>query len=503
MGKRVWLRRRGAALDPVGASEGAGLQTSACYAPHGSMYFDQFGKVRACCQNDGVHLGDVGTASLREIWQSAEADRMRRALESDDYSVGCSFCAWQVDEGGRASAFARSFDGLEPRDGLPRYPRQMEFALSNTCNLSCAMCNGDFSSTIRSRLERRAPLAAAYGDRFFDELEEFLPHLERASFLGGEPFLATESLRVLHMLADLPDPPEVVITTNGTIATPQVLGLIETLRPHIVVSLDGATSGTYESIRSGARFERVMANLDRFIDILGPSGVSVAHCLMTSNWSEFDRLLGLAEERGLWVGVNVVRYPIHLSLYHRPAAELGHVVCTLRARNPTSLTDVRLATWADTLDSLDRHRAALLASPESTVPNLPGLVDLDRSQRQRLLDRVRSVSGAEPLVIGTSGDRIATVTDPEWAAWLRPRQWVGRNLLELPQIVGEVAGHRASMSLYPEHRTEGVRRATIHAATHDGERVLHIFPFRCATTGEIEALLVPQSPGAMPDVPSA
>ncbi|MBK6671498.1 MAG: radical SAM protein [Actinobacteria bacterium] len=323
------------------------------------MYFDQFGKVRACCQNDGVHLGDVGTASLREIWQSAEADRMRRALESDDYSVGCSFCAWQVDEGGRASAFARSFDGLEPRDGLPRYPRQMEFALSNTCNLSCAMCNGDFSSTIRSRLERRAPLAAAYGDRFFDELEEFLPHLERASFLGGEPFLATESLRVLHMLADLPDPPEVVITTNGTIATPQVLGLIETLRPHIVVSLDGATSGTYESIRSGARFERVMANLDRFIDILGPSGVSVAHCLMTSNWSEFDRLLGLAEERGLWVGVNVVRYPIHLSLYHRPAAELGHVVCTLRARNPTSLTDVRLATWADTLDSLDRHRAAL------------------------------------------------------------------------------------------------------------------------------------------------
>ena len=50
---------------------------SACYAPHASMYFDQFGKVRACCQNTGVYLGDVAQQSLREVWESASAEQMR------------------------------------------------------------------------------------------------------------------------------------------------------------------------------------------------------------------------------------------------------------------------------------------------------------------------------------------------------------------------------------------------------------------------------------------
>ena len=43
---------------------------SACYAPTVSMYFDQFGNVRACCQNTETLMGNVTRQSIRQIWES-------------------------------------------------------------------------------------------------------------------------------------------------------------------------------------------------------------------------------------------------------------------------------------------------------------------------------------------------------------------------------------------------------------------------------------------------
>lgn len=149
---------------------------SACYAPTTSMYFDQFGKVRACCQNTAGLLGDVRSQSIREIWESAAADRLHGALARRDFSIGCGVCAWQRTELG-FSEFARGFDDLIVESHLPRWPLRMEFAMTNACNLQCVMCNGDWSSSIRAHREGRPALPEVYGDAFFAELAEFLSHL--------------------------------------------------------------------------------------------------------------------------------------------------------------------------------------------------------------------------------------------------------------------------------------------------------------------------------------
>jgi MoaA/NifB/PqqE/SkfB family radical SAM enzyme len=339
------------------------------------MYFDQFGKVRACCQNTGVYLGDVTTHTLRDIWTSASAEAMRSALDADDYSAGCDFCEWQVREGNDEIVFARHFDHLRPTEPRPTWPRQMEFSLTNTCNLQCAMCNGDWSSTIRTKRERRAPLPAVYDDAFFDQLTEFLPHLERARFLGGEPFLGKEPLRVMELLTELDHPPHVDITTNGTIWTDRVRRILETLQPHIVVSIDGASTTTYDAIRVGAHLPDVIANLDRFIDHVGPGRVSIAHCLMTTNWHEFADLLHLAEERNIGFGVNVVRFPADQSLYQLPPDQLRHITTTLHA-TPTTLTGERHHLWHHHLAALD-HRLTTIeagdpeAGPQHGIPGAP------------------------------------------------------------------------------------------------------------------------------------
>ncbi len=83
---------------------------SACKAPSVSMYFDQFGNVRACCQNTGTLMGNITEQSIRDIWTSATTRRMRDALARNDYSEGCGFCAWQVEQGDHDIVFARIFD---------------------------------------------------------------------------------------------------------------------------------------------------------------------------------------------------------------------------------------------------------------------------------------------------------------------------------------------------------------------------------------------------------
>jgi len=175
--------------------EGAPL-ISSCHAPHAALYFRPDGLIHACCVTSlaiGSSIGDQ-RQSLREIWDGAVLGAQRSALEAGDFSLGCQECEVVASAGGRQSALAHHFDRFA--DGTPHaFPKMMDFALSSRCNLQCVMCNGSLSSAIRTQRDGPPPLPDAYDDRFFDELDEFLPHLERLQFKGGEPFLAPENRR--------------------------------------------------------------------------------------------------------------------------------------------------------------------------------------------------------------------------------------------------------------------------------------------------------------------
>jgi len=367
----VRLGRRDA-LVPDAYDEGRQLLDKAiystCYAPSTSMYFDQFGHVRACCQNTGGLLGKVTEQSIREIWDSADASRLRDALAVGDFSEGCGFCGWQVEQGDHQIVYARNFDEHPVAEQHPHWPVQMEFSMTNSCNLQCAMCNGDWSSSIRTHREQRPPLPAAYSEAFFEELVEFLPHLEKANFLGGEPFLGSEPLRVMGMLAELDHPPAVAATTNGTQWSPRIERICESLPISFVLSLDGVSKQTYESIRIGADFDAVMQNLDRFQEHAERHGTSVtlAHCFMRPNWHEFSRFLRFAEQRGLDVGMNEVLFPAELSLFQMPASELRDVVRTMEDDDANGIAaglDELRPVWEGQLEAL-RHRLALLDAGE-------------------------------------------------------------------------------------------------------------------------------------------
>lgn len=361
------VRLRGRLRDALPSHHDDGSETVLfCNAPSASLYLDQRGDVRACCQNAGFPMGNVTERSLREIWDGERAHRLRAAVADGDLSLGCNFCRWQVEEGSGDAVFARMFDHLDPVTAEPQWPQQLELSMSNACNLQCVMCNGEWSSSIRTHREGLPPLPTVYDDAFFDGLADFLPHLKVVKFLGGEPFLGKESLRVMEMLAELGSGIQVHVTTNGTQWSPRIERILDRLDVNVVVSLDGVHQDTYESIRVGSSFESVVTNIDRFVAYTAErgTGFSLSHCLMTANWREFDDFLDFAEERGSEVYVNTVTEPYELSLYHLPPSELRGVVDVLRSKDSAAcarLSGERRVVWNDQLERLGHHLRRLEA----------------------------------------------------------------------------------------------------------------------------------------------
>jgi MoaA/NifB/PqqE/SkfB family radical SAM enzyme len=304
-----------------------------CYAPYSSLYFDNQGRVRVCCHNWQYPAGSILENSLDEIWHGLKVRVLREALKDYRYGPGCDFCSNQ-NARTFANAAMRRFDAFAVPKEAPLWPQQMEFSISNACNLECVMCRGEWSSAIRARREKLPPLPRLYGESFFSSLWKYLPHVKRLKFLGGEPFLISEYFTLWERLIEDGLSVACHVTTNGTQYNRKIERILEHLPMGFTVSLDGATPATLESIRVNARYTEVMENAHRFSQYARARGTpfSVAFCLMRQNWREFGEFCLMADSRGWTVSLNTVVNPPQFGIYTLPAPELGLILDALEAQ---------------------------------------------------------------------------------------------------------------------------------------------------------------------------
>ena len=146
-------------------------------------------------------------------------------------------------------------------------PETMPFAqaihieVTNACNLKCVMCP-------RLTMDRKV----GYMDRLLFEkiVSQLAPHhriLEGVALMGlGEPLLHKE-LEAFSRIAARAELPNVYTSTNGVLLTEQRSEslLSQGAFERIIISLDGATKKTFETIRAGAKFETVYQNVETFL----------------------------------------------------------------------------------------------------------------------------------------------------------------------------------------------------------------------------------------------
>ena len=332
---------------------------SLCYAPHTSLYFDTRGNVRACCYNFNFPAGNISEADIDTIWHGAKLQMLRDALQDDRFGPGCEFCENRLATGVLDNLSFRNYDAFSLSGALPKWPQQMEFSISNACNLECIMCRGQWSSAIRKRREKLPPLPLFYKSDFIESLRKYLPHLKRIKFLGGEPFLIRQYFQLWEMMIAENQPVASHVTTNGTQYNRRIARVMEHIPVGFAVSLDGATKATVEAIRVNANFAEQMRNVARFRSYARErrTAFSLTFCLMRQNWHEFGEFCLLADSLDCPVGINTVLDPPEFGVYTLPVTELSIIVRQMECQ--ASSLEAQLGrnrgVWFGELERMRRH----------------------------------------------------------------------------------------------------------------------------------------------------
>lgn len=186
---------------------------------------------------------------------------------------------------------------------LKSVPTHLEIDFTSRCNLRCPMCHQSKMEMGRHRLSELG----------LDTLIDVLPYTETVMMAGlGEPLLYRGLQKFLPYLSHYGCHSH--LFTNGELIHRHLDVLIHVNR--ISVSLDGASKSVFEYLRSGADFDRVVANVAKLRAIAPEMELITSTVISNRNVSEVAAIVELAISLGM-DAVNLS--PVD----HTPALALG------------------------------------------------------------------------------------------------------------------------------------------------------------------------------------
>lgn len=176
---------------------------------------------------------------------------------------------------------------------LKNKPITAQIEPNSSCNLRCEMC-------IRDKI------GMPIGDMKFEDFKIILEKLDslfKIHLSGqGEPFLNKD----LFKMIDYANKNGILVNTNtnGTLLTEKTIEEIcKVEMGEIAVSLESANKKTYEKIRKGANFDKVIENIKNLNEKLKQKNkstiVSFAVTILKDNVEEIPEFVNLANEVGI------------------------------------------------------------------------------------------------------------------------------------------------------------------------------------------------------------
>jgi organic radical activating enzyme len=219
----------------------------------------------------------------------------------------------------------------------------LDLKLGNICNLKCRICGSWSSSSFASEeiqavedpQQRKQTFAYTMlragawprqSSQFWQDLEQHLEHIRYIEFTGGEPFMIEEHFDLLQGLIDrgVAHQVEIHYNTNGSIWPQRGPDIWQHFR-HVEVAFsldDKAWRFNYQ--RSGADWDQVLLNIDRFRELRSSSGnMSLQICCTVSvfNILYIGPLWDLFRNMDMdYIYWNMLHDPPHLSIAHAPEA---------------------------------------------------------------------------------------------------------------------------------------------------------------------------------------
>ena len=161
--------------------------------------------------------------------------------------------------------------------------------LTRQCNLACDHCYMD------ARADGREELSLDEGVRLLDDLADL--KVPMVIFTGGEPLMSRNFYAYAFHARELGL--RAVISTNGTLITPEVAKLLAEARiKYVGVSIDSASPEKHDRFRgvSGA-YARALQGIRNARDAGLKTGLRIT--LTKDNWQDVPALLNTALEEGI------------------------------------------------------------------------------------------------------------------------------------------------------------------------------------------------------------
>jgi len=176
-------------------------------------------------------------------------------------------------------------------------PRKLNIEVTTRCNLNCTMCMRKLWKEDGSDMTMET----------YRALLPIFPEIEAVNIIGiGEPLLNENIIEMIRLGKEhLPPNGAFSLTTNATLLDDDMAEqLVSSGLDDIVVSIDGATSGTYNEIRKDASLDQVLTNIERLNKAKKKLGsqtprIGSEFVAMKRNISELPQVVDLAARYGI------------------------------------------------------------------------------------------------------------------------------------------------------------------------------------------------------------
>jgi MoaA/NifB/PqqE/SkfB family radical SAM enzyme len=319
------------------------LLDSHCVHPWADVWINTVGDVTCCTQNR-IRFGNIREDNLEEIWNSEAAQSVRKLIGENNYMAAgcapeCPFLRGTKSEDAvqppakelinldftiseDSSALAKNIETVVSEyknkqlqvSGLPIYVDTQPIL---RCNSDCFMCNQEHLSSLE------------HSDVVLEKIESLKATAKVFRWQGGEVFSSKQFFNYLKNFDSTSNPDLIkYVITNGSLLTKErIEALTNVENPvYFLVSIDGVTKQTYEKIRVGLNYERVMECLFNLAEIQAKSETNrilvcwnyvVMNCTLDDMHDAVDLAsklnvdLNFAALQGEFPEENIFRYPLY------------------------------------------------------------------------------------------------------------------------------------------------------------------------------------------------
>ena len=257
-----------------------------CARPFDTVLIDKNGSCYACeCQAWlPQSIGNLHRDGLLDILTSNTRKGLQNSVSDNTYR----YCNER-----QCTYIQKNMFDQHSHAGL----KHLRLAIDDSCNLSCPSCRRSKKFLYKGKMFQ---MRVALSKKIIEFLSRHDTPLQVHIGSDGDPFASVVYRGFMKAVPDV-DRLTYSFQTNGLLFQQMFARVQKVIRrtKRVAVSVDGATKKTYEKLRRGAEWQKILSNLD-FIGNHKSMGYrfEIHMVVQNSNWREMEMMLELARKVG-------------------------------------------------------------------------------------------------------------------------------------------------------------------------------------------------------------